>query len=525
MNSPHPAAHLVDLYLRLSVDREGKDSLENQENDLREWATGAGLTVRKVWRDRGISGYKDVERPDFENALSALRAREVGTLAVWKTDRLSRRGAGQVGLVMDELEALGARIYFLKDQKDTSVPGDRMIIILLSEFARAESASTSIRVKAKKDKDRAKGRYLGGSAPWGYTVGDGRDGRPSDRKLRQHPDEAPLLREVVDRLLAGETMLAICRDFNARGVPTRRRGSQWRPSTLSATLRSPVLAGLQPEKRRDETSGKWSTSTDAWRDPKTGETVSLMADGAEPVVSESERLRLLDVMDSRLRRYGRGLRPVKQPKSLLGGLLVCASCGRTANTFGGSYRCRRWHSDGVDCAAPLNVKIDVIESAVLHTWAYGLAAMEPDSPVLDAVAEHWLRRYDPAPLQERADLMREIADVDASAKAADDARFVARTLSPDRYERVARGLDDRLTALRARLKELPEPEANLAALLDPEISLPAIVAASVEEARALLRLAIKRIECTAAPHPGARFVRHERVRVVWVGTEDDATTT
>lgn len=106
----------VDLYLRLSVDREGKDSLERQESDLREWAARSGLTVRRVWRDAGKSGFKkEVVRAEFDGAIRALANGEVGTLAVWKLDRLSRRGAGQVGLVLDQIEDAGGRIFFLQD--------------------------------------------------------------------------------------------------------------------------------------------------------------------------------------------------------------------------------------------------------------------------------------------------------------------------------------------------------------------------------------------------------------------------
>ncbi|MDD7943524.1 recombinase family protein [Microbacterium sp. NE2HP2] len=378
-------ATLVDLYLRLSIDKEGEDSLERQEADLRAWAAREGLTVRKVWRDAGVSGYKaNIARPDFEKAVAAVLAGEVGTLAVWKLDRLSRRGAGQIGTLLDDFSAVGGRLYFLKDSLDSSGSGHRMVIVMVSEQACAESANTSLRVRSKKDSSRRAGHYLGGPPPFGYDVG-------ADRKLRQNPDKAVLVRVLVDRLLAGESMLAVCRDWNLRGIPTRGRGKEWRSSAVSMTVRSSVLSGLVPEKRRAEDGpGKRATNSTAWRDPETGETVSLMADGEAPILSESERLRLLDTLDSRLRRYGRGLRTVKQPKSLLGGLIMCASCQRSANTFGNSYRCRRVHYDGQDCQRPLVVSVTTIEAAVRHAWAYGLAALEPDSPVLAAetLGEH-----------------------------------------------------------------------------------------------------------------------------------------
>ncbi|AWB88756.1 recombinase family protein [Salinibacterium hongtaonis] len=500
---------LVDLYVRLSIDKEGKDSLERQEADLRAWADREGLVVRRVWRDRGKSGYKaSVKRPDFDAAVAAVTSGEVAALAVWKLDRLSRRGAGQVGTVLDDVTAVGGRLHFLKDGLDSSVSNSRMLIVMLSELARAESTNTSLRVRAKKEASRREGKYLGGARPFGWLVTDG-------QKLRRHPDEAPIVREAVERLLAGETMNAICRDWNARGIPTRRRGSHWRASTLSAAMRSPVLSGLVPERRVEADSGYWGTDIRPWKHPDTGESVSLLAEGESPIATEGERMALLRELDSRLRRYGRGMRAVKQPESLLGGLVECASCGRTANSFGGSYRCRRWHEIGEPCTAPLNVSLGTLELAVKHAWARGLAALEPDDPVLWAVADRWLAKNDPAPMQERDELTKQLATLRARVKDVDNDRYVRGSLSADRHAALARTLEAHIAEVTHQLAALPKPDADLAALLDPELSIPAIESASALEARVLLRLAIDRVIVEPAPYPGARFHAHKRMRIVW----------
>lgn len=97
---------------------------------------------------------------------------------------------------------------------------------------------------------------------------------------------------------------------------------------------------------------------------------------------------------------------MKQPRSLLVSLAKCASCGRSLTTFGESYRCKQSFSDGSDCPAPTNVSDCVLDDAVRRAWARHLAALEPDSPVLDRIAERWLEKFDPAPLQERHEVRR-----------------------------------------------------------------------------------------------------------------------
>jgi DNA invertase Pin-like site-specific DNA recombinase len=496
------STRLVDFYLRLSNADETADSLDRQERDLREWARREGLTVRKVWSDYGRSGYKkDVRRDGFDAAVKAVISGDVSTLAVWKLDRLSRRGAGHVGTILDDLEEAGGRLVFLKDGLDTTHASARLVIVTISEIARSESANTSLRVRSRKAADRKAGRYLGGSAPLGYTLDE-------DRRLRPHPTEYDLMRELVRRVTEGESLLNVARDWNAREIPTRR-GGLWRSSTLSNALRSPTLAGLMTE--MDE-----SREIRAYRDPETGEHVSLMAEGFEPIASEAEQARLLAVMDGRLRQWGRGLRVVRQPRSLLGRLAKCASCRRTLTSFGESYRCKKRFVDGTDCPAPVSVSVSVLDDAVRRAWSRHLAALEPDDPVLDRIGERWLQKFDPAPLAERAELEREIADTKARLDRADEDHYVRAVLDADRHARITTGLVRRLDALRARLAELPAPEADLGALLDPDLSLKAIEEAPVLEARDLLRLALEAVYVSAAPKRGARFVPSERLAFAWV---------
>lgn len=157
------------IYARLSRDRGDDTPVARQEADCREWADAQGLTVGRVFCDM-LSGYKDVARPEFDAAIDWAAGGRGRTLAVWKLDRLSRRGMGQVGTALDRLEAAGSRVVFLKDGLDSSVPGHRMVIAILSEQARQESENTSTRTKAGLRSRRHAGRYLGGRPPFGFLV-------------------------------------------------------------------------------------------------------------------------------------------------------------------------------------------------------------------------------------------------------------------------------------------------------------------------------------------------------------------
>ena len=83
----------------------------------------------QVFTDEGISGYKDVERPAFDEAIEGLVRGDFDTLIVWKLDRLIRRGMGHIGTLLDRLDGSGRRIISKMDGVDTSQSQGRIMAI------------------------------------------------------------------------------------------------------------------------------------------------------------------------------------------------------------------------------------------------------------------------------------------------------------------------------------------------------------------------------------------------------------
>jgi hypothetical protein len=68
------------IYARLSLADEKSTSTKRQEKDCRDHAKSLGLEVVEVFVDEGISGYKDDERPAFDEAIEALVRGDFDTL-------------------------------------------------------------------------------------------------------------------------------------------------------------------------------------------------------------------------------------------------------------------------------------------------------------------------------------------------------------------------------------------------------------------------------------------------------------
>ncbi len=57
------------------------------------------------------------------------------------------------------------------------------------------------------------------------------------------PEEAAVVREIISRILADESLLSIARDLRERNVPTKR-GGKWTATSVGKVARNPVSIGL-----------------------------------------------------------------------------------------------------------------------------------------------------------------------------------------------------------------------------------------------------------------------------------------
>jgi hypothetical protein len=121
-----------------------------------------------------------------------------------------------------------------------------------------ESDQTSRRVKRAKLEQRRNGVQPGGSPAFGWrrSVVVGPDGKEISVD-ETDPVEKQLVIEAADRVLAGETMAAVAREFNARGVKTKQGGTRWFNKTIRAMLRNPRHGGLIPHNGQAFGEAKW----------------------------------------------------------------------------------------------------------------------------------------------------------------------------------------------------------------------------------------------------------------------------
>ena len=213
-------------YGRISRDNERSGSIAKQRARLAQHATADV----EWYVDESVSGAKVpfAERPAGSQLLADLAPGD--RVLVTKIDRAARSVTDLLGLVR-LIDERGASVVFVDQNIDTSGPMGRFMLTLLGAVAELEAAIVAERVMETRAAFRLEGRFGGGPTPFGLTVVPNPEGR--GLVLRPHPEDGPLAREVIERVMAGEAQRQL-----APLVGLRPPGfSQW--------LRNPALAGIR----------------------------------------------------------------------------------------------------------------------------------------------------------------------------------------------------------------------------------------------------------------------------------------
>lgn len=211
-------------YLRISLDTAASGSISKQRSRL------AGQAREPVeYVDESVSGSKIpfAERPAGGRLLRDLERGD--RVLVTRIDRAARNVRDLLDLV-ERIEGAGASIVFVDQAIDTAGPMGRFLLTLLGAIAELEAGIIAERRRESLAAFRAEGRHAVGRAPFGLRSVPNPDGR--GLVLRPDPEKAPILREIVERLLAGESQRSLHR-LTGMGHPA-----------FSRLLRNERLAGV-----------------------------------------------------------------------------------------------------------------------------------------------------------------------------------------------------------------------------------------------------------------------------------------
>lgn len=227
----------VIAYIRVSTDGQCGDDkfgLDVQREQITEYCARNDMNILKWFMDEGESGAK--ERPGFDEIVYGdVSNPPYEAVIVAKSDRVAR----------------DINIYYYykmllikKDVKLISIAEDfgqfGVFANMLEAFtlcvAEMERENITKRTSSGRKVKASKGGYSGGRPPYGYS--------PLNGKLVIVPEEAEVVKYIINAKDSGVTYQAICDKLNADGK-TNRSGSKFSISTVQVIVENkPLYQGM-----------------------------------------------------------------------------------------------------------------------------------------------------------------------------------------------------------------------------------------------------------------------------------------
>jgi putative DNA-invertase from lambdoid prophage Rac len=205
------AAVAVYGYCRVSTERQADEgeSLEVQRRKLEGYAMQQGWTLDRVFVERGVSGSRPLdERAEGQKLLAAVEPRDV--IITSKLDRMFRSALDALR-VLDALKRRDISLHMIDLGGDVTGNGiSKLVFTILSAVAEAERERIRERILDVKADQRTRGRYLGGTVPFGWRLGE-------DGALIEVPEQQAAIRRMVEMRRAGLSLRAIADAMKAEG--------------------------------------------------------------------------------------------------------------------------------------------------------------------------------------------------------------------------------------------------------------------------------------------------------------------
>jgi DNA invertase Pin-like site-specific DNA recombinase len=181
----------IAVYVRVST---GTQDVASQVPDLKRWLRSHAAGRRVTWYQDTFTG-KTLKRPGVEKLEAGIRAGAVGTLVVWRLDRLGRT-VRELLAFLHELEIAGVEFVSVRDGVDASSATGRLMRNVLASFAEFEREILGERIRAGVKRAQKEGKRWGGK-----KVGD---------RYRLTDEKVSALKRLVS---AGTSKAAIARQL------------------------------------------------------------------------------------------------------------------------------------------------------------------------------------------------------------------------------------------------------------------------------------------------------------------------
>ncbi len=483
----------------------------------------------KEYYEGSNSGYRNSvsQREILQEALTDAENHEYDILAAYKDDRIGRR-MWEIGAYVMHLKSFGVDIYTVKDgciSPESSDIMGQMMLALRYGNAQKSSSDTGMRVKDTAGKLIRQGKFMGGTAPYGYRLiysGQlSKHGRAL-HKLEIIPAQADAVKYIYHlscHLELGCVKIAKLLNEN-NYYRTLAPIDTWKSGTISSILKNPVYAGYTAYKRRERINGSYHRldSSDWIKADMPNKEIQIIAPSLWNQTQEKRKVRAAKY--AQVSAY-----PVENVSVIarndgmlpLIDVMYCALCGKKM-TNGTKYH--YWHIKGSNekrskkiraycckaspdgCTSHPNIllRADRIENIVLNCLAVHIELLQKEKSVSGIIFHHYDNKYKIWE-SEKKKLQKEIAktteNIYAMQEFIPDAVNGSFALSIEETASAIRRLEEKRTFLE---KQIQEKETGISQMQKEEYRMPTwqevFIKADKETQRVLVNKLVERIEVT-----------------------------
>ena len=462
----------VALYLRLSRDDGDKNesnSITNQRNILTSYVNQIPeFKIEDIYVDDGFSG-TNFNRPDFMRMMDDIYEGRINCVIVKDLSRLGRNYSETSRYIDEIFPRLNIRFIALNNSIDTAsntmnAATQCISVGVTNVINESLAATTSVNVRATLNHNRQQGKFIGSFACYGYKKSD-----DDHHKLVIDPETAPIIRDIFNRFISGESVLSITRHLNALGIPNpsayksmnnpnykpQSSSSLWVDSTVRRILSNEMYIGNMVQGKNEKISYKIKQNRNVDKS-----NWIIVENTHQPIIDPDTFHKAQSLFNKNTR-----IAPRADSVDLFAGFMRCYNCNFALNkktnthSYGTYeyYRCTTRTKKGKNtCESGHTIRIDKLEKAVLKSLQFMIKTAVDMDEIIKNTNQSGKIRTDETLLERK--LQKESTQLEKYKSAMVDLYpdYKCGILSQDEYLLLKANISEKITSLQKEITKTQE---------------------------------------------------------------------
>lgn len=231
---------LTAAYYRSSTKLQ-EESVTTQQYEINQYALKKGLLIDLEYPDPSVSARKNKlnERPQMKRLITDIRNGKIGTLLVYKRDRLARKVEEHLELY-NLFKSHNVEVHFIAENEPPmrlDIFGELMELFI-GVMNQREGEQINLRIADTKLSNFIRGKSIG-NLPFGYSTDK------KKTKIIRDEDELSIVKTIFNEWNTRKyaNMEKLAQKFKEDGI--KRRKKDWTRNNISDVLTNPIYMGIR----------------------------------------------------------------------------------------------------------------------------------------------------------------------------------------------------------------------------------------------------------------------------------------